>query len=380
MILDGYSYIQDRQTDEKTYWRCENHKTFNCHYRIHTCNSTNSQTHVTIINRNGNHTTSCNSDPIKILLRKFHENVVDRAKNTQESTDTVLSQCISNLPDPARVRLPPLDHVKRTIQHHRKINDLPQIPNNVDFPCVPILLQSTKRNEIFLRVDTGPGADRILIFSSPEQISILESSDDFFIDGTFDVVPEIFYQLYVIHAVHRQHVIPAVFGLLRRKNAVTYQRLINNIVEFAPAWCPQNIVLDFEKAVMNVFSTSFPQASLSGCYFHLRQSIHRQLQAQGLQKYYEDDGDFAHGIHKIAALAFIHPKDVVEAFVQLSIHLGNRFQSMLDYFEDNYIGRFRANGSRARPLFDIEFWNVHERTKNLQMRTNNSAEAWNRRI
>ncbi|CAF1304925.1 unnamed protein product, partial [Didymodactylos carnosus] len=246
----------------------------------------------------------CNSDPIKILLRKFYEIVVDRAKNTQESTDTVLSQCISKLLDPARVRLPPLDHI----------------------------------------------------------------------------VPEIFYQLYVIYAVPRQHVIPVVFGLLCRKNAVTYQRLINNIVEFAPAWCPQNIVLEFEKAVMNVFSTSFPQASLSGCYFHLRQSIHRQLQAQGLQKYYEDDGDFAHGIHKIAALAFIHPKDVVEAFVQLSIHLGNRFQTILDYFEHNYIGRFRANGSRAWPLFDIEFWNVHERTKNLQIRTNNSAEEWNRRI
>ena len=53
---------------------------------------------------------------------------------------------------------------------------------------------------------------------------------------------------------------------------------------------------------------------------------------------------------------------------------------MLDYFEDNYIGRFRANGLRTRPLLAIEYWNAYERTKNQQMRTNNSAEAWNRRI
>ena len=99
-----------------------------------------------------------------------------------------------------------------------------------------------------------------------------------------------------------------------------------------------------------------------------------------MQKQYEEDVDFAHGIHKIVALAFIHPDNVINAFTDLSIHLDDTFQTMLDYFEDNYIGRFRANGLRTRPLLAIEYWNVYERTKNQQMRTNNSAEAWNRRI
>ena len=31
------------------------------------------------------------------------------------------------------------------------------------------------------------GPDRILIFSSPEQSSMLESSTEFLVDGTFDV-------------------------------------------------------------------------------------------------------------------------------------------------------------------------------------------------
>jgi FLYWCH zinc finger domain len=157
MIIQGYSYTQDRQTDEKTYWRCENHKIFNCHYRIHTCNSTRTTTHVTILKQNGNHTISCKRDSVKISLRRFHETVVDRVNNTHESTDTVLSQCILKLSDSARIRLPPLDHVKRTIRNHRKKNDLLQIPNNEDFLCVPMVLQSAKRNENFLRIDTGPG-------------------------------------------------------------------------------------------------------------------------------------------------------------------------------------------------------------------------------
>jgi len=54
--------------------------------------------------------------------------------------------------------------------------------------------------------------------------------------------------------------------------------MINKILEFASGWNPQNMMLDFEKAVMNYFSTTFPQASLSECYFHFRQSLHRQLQ------------------------------------------------------------------------------------------------------
>jgi hypothetical protein len=89
------------------------------------------------------------------------------------------------------------------------------------------------------------------------------------------------------------------------------------------------------------------------------------FQEQGLQKQYEDDVDFAHGIHKTAALAFIHPDNVIDAFTQLSIQLCDTFQTMSNYFEDNYIGRFRANRSHARTLFNVGFWNVRERTKKV---------------
>ena len=157
MVIDGYSYIRDRQTDEKTYWRCGNHRKFNCHYRIHTCNFTTNAAHANILKCNGVHTTSCHRDPLEISLRKFHEDLIDRTKTTQESNDIVLSKCLTQLSTPARLRLPPLDHVERTIRHHRKENDLPSIPNDVNFPSVPSILKFTKQNELFLRIDTGPG-------------------------------------------------------------------------------------------------------------------------------------------------------------------------------------------------------------------------------
>ena len=102
------------------------------------------------------------------------------------------------------------------------------------------------------------------------------------VDGTFKVVPEIFYQLYIIHSIYRHHVVPVVFALLRRKNAETYKRLINEILKFAPCWLPQSIMLDFEQACIKAYETSFPNVKLSGYYFHLRQNVHRKIQVKNL--------------------------------------------------------------------------------------------------
>ena len=63
------------------------------------------------------------------------------------------------------------------------------------------------------------GTDRILIFSSDEQISILQSTEDFLVDEIFQVVPKLFYQLYNIYSIYRHHVVPVVFTLLCPKDA-----------------------------------------------------------------------------------------------------------------------------------------------------------------
>jgi hypothetical protein len=102
------------------------------------------------------------------------------------------------------------------------------------------------------------------------------------VDGTFKIVPEIFYQVYIIYSIYRQHVVPVVFALLCRKDAETYKRLINEILKFAPSWFPQSIMLDFEQACIKVYETSFPNVKLSGCYFHLRQNLHHKIQVRNL--------------------------------------------------------------------------------------------------
>ena len=109
-----------------------------------------------------------------------------------------------------------------------------------------------------------PGDNRILIFANPEQLHVLQAAQDFLVDGTFKVVPEIFYQLFIIHAVYRQHTIPVVYALLRRKDAGKYSSLFGEIVKIAPTWLPASVMMNFEQASISSLKKKFRSVSLSG--------------------------------------------------------------------------------------------------------------------
>ncbi|CAF3794187.1 unnamed protein product [Rotaria magnacalcarata] len=244
---------------------------------------------------------------------------------------------------------------------------------------VPTALTMTIRNDKFLQFDSGPGDHRLIIFSSPEQLKILEETEEILIDGTFKVTPVIFTQLYTIHGVYRNCVFPLVFALLSDKQQQTYQRLINELRRLCPSWNPKSVMVDFEKGAINAFQGTFTTLSISGCFFHLQKSIQRKLQDLGLKTNYENDSKFAYDVNKIAALAFLLPSDVNQGFDDLYGSLPSILEPVLDYFEDTYIGRRRPNG-RATPRYPVNLWNMHQRTINNSMRTNNQAEAWHRRL
>ncbi|CAF3453952.1 unnamed protein product [Rotaria socialis] len=53
-----------------------------------------------------------------------------------------------------------------------------------------------------------------------------------------NVTPSIFYQLYAVHVVYRNAVLPVVFALLPNKTQQTYRRLIDKLSEICPLWSP----------------------------------------------------------------------------------------------------------------------------------------------
>ena len=118
---------------------------------------------------------------------------------------------------------------------------------------------------------------------------------------------------------------------------------------------------------------------MHGCFYHLCSNMSKRIQQSELQERHIIDPEFALQLRMISALAFVPPHDVQNSLNQLAalIHnqYGNVADGVLDYFEDNYVGRFRVNAPRGIPTFPIDFWNMFHRTDDELPRTNNAVEV-----
>ena len=148
-----------------------------------------------------------------------------------------------------------------------------------------------------------------------------------------------------------------------------------------PQFKPSFISLDFEMAILNAARTYFPGVVLRGCLFHLMKNFRLHLGAAGLLSRYDNDAMFSLHARMIIALAFVPIGNLDVAFDALTEELPQELQPMLNWLEDNYLGRpFGRNRRRRAPMFPPQLWNVYDRVLNDQDRTNNHAEAAHRRL
>ena len=278
--------------------------------------------------------------------------------------------------------LPSIRNLKRRVQRTRVVVAAgPPNPQNLADLVIPLQFTRYEREpnvfENFLLYDSGQGAreNRLLIFSTQRNLDILQRSTNWAMDGTFDVAPPLFSQLYSIHSQFGGRSHPLVFGLLPSKRRVTYDTFFVGVQQISNNLQPTSIITDFEMAAIQAAGTAFPNATQSGCFFHLTQNIYRRIQNEGLQVRYETDANFALQCRMIGALAFVPVADIPDAFDALVAHVPVELTPVLDYFEDTYIGRPDRRGRRRNPLFRLEFWNMFDRVLHRYDRTTNSVEA-----
>ncbi|KII73603.1 hypothetical protein RF11_16304 [Thelohanellus kitauei] len=110
--------------------------------------------------------------------------------------------------------LPSPKSITRTIQRFRFINNIPMhLPEN---------LRVTHDNAQFLMIDANVDGNRLLLFSTQQNLSLLSQITFFLSDGTYKTCPGMFQRFYKIHALLIDQVFPLVYALLPRKTSITY--------------------------------------------------------------------------------------------------------------------------------------------------------------
>ncbi|XP_035207656.1 uncharacterized protein LOC118182424 [Stegodyphus dumicola] len=251
--------------------------------------------------------------------------IKERAVTTQESTHSLAAVGTIGLPCAVSGHIPPVENIKKIIRYARH-GEMPlHNPRCLEELVIPEQFSKTLKEEKFLLYDSGVQTDRILIFSTLRNLDFMAECPNWFADGTFKATPPLFSQIYTIHGVKYDNVIPSVYVLMPNKREETYNRVFTVIKSLKPNLQPKTVMTDFEKAAINAFKNSFPNIIQRGCFFHLSlsQCVYRKVQSAGLQSKYETDPNFVLEISQLAALAFVPTSDVIEPII--------------NYFEDTWI-------------------------------------------
>jgi len=382
----GYLMVKDRNRNNVYYWCCERRRTEGCKGRA-TTTLYNDLQYLRNFSEHDHAPQAVNTNIAKAVAE-----IKKRACETREKPTQIIQANMASISEETRPCMPSRNALRRKIARVRRTKTPPQ-PQSIEEINIPASLRVNLNGDPFLIKDHTIEQERILLFTSKENILHLSQASFWLMDGTFDTVPTIFCQLYTIHASvgteNNSRILPLVYALMSRKSEDLYKWLFNDLCQFAEEndiiLTPSYILTDFEQAAINASHGEFPNAINKGCFFHLGQSGWRKIQNCGLAVQYGNDEHFSLLIRHLFALAFLPAHEIPSAFDILKPRIPPEANNIVQWFEDNYVhGKIRRqlrNGNIVRdtPLFPPQLWSVYDSVELGIPRTQNTVEAWHRR-
>ena len=367
LAVGGFDYIERKDrwllNGQKT-WRCREHKKLKCPATVKTLNGK-------VIEKLGWNNHSHHGDPLKPMVRQVQSDLRARASTSMESTSSIVSSSLLNVLQ----RLPKRSSLNDNCRAKRRATNIGPNPQDLNF-------EMPQKFETLTLYDSGSNdPNRMLILGNRDLLEVLENAELWQGDGTFDICPAVFYQLYTIHAKIGNSYPPCVYFLLTNKSQETYIRALEQLKLLIPNASPNTILVDFERAPINAFGQVFSTSTLKGCYFHHGQSLNRKVGELGLKTQYENNAEFNLSVKCLQALSFVPEVRVLDIFLELADTFPqdiDRVNELLSYFEVTYVrGRERANGmGRAPPSYSPGFWNHYTDVQNNIPRTTNAVEGY----
>lgn len=195
-------------------------------------------------------------------------------------------------------------------------------------------------NQVLDNVPNAPDA-RILGFSTPTDLRRLALADKIYLDGTFKVTPNPFYQLFTINSmatldVNRSVLFPRVYFLLPNKSGNTYQQAMQIVVDLiaqahVDAGTPDapihwtHVSCDYESGLLQAIPTIRtnplgPPIVVDGCHFHYCSAIFKKATTgpfSMLADYSNPDNLLRIFLQYIYALPLLREEDMFDAFMDV---------------------------------------------------------------
>ena len=163
-------------------------------------------------------------------------------------------------------------------------------------------------------------------------------------DGTFSVAPQHFYQLYTLHGVVLNQVLPLAYCLLTKKSRSIYREMFTAIKSQAESRSipisVDNFRIDFELACIRSFEDVFPEAQVECCFFHLAQAHWRKIVDLGLRQQYIEDESLSMSLRMLTALAFVPAQHIYDSFQSMKESTPEIASGFIEYMEETYVGKY----------------------------------------
>ena len=193
---------------------------------------------------------------------EFTKNLKRKAtEQCHTSTQNILTQCLIDNPNVSHL-LANHHSLARNIQLAKakaKGFTEPQATNLEDFVLPPEAMQTFHGKSFLLYDEPAPRKERLMVFSTADNMDMLSACKLWLCDGTFWVAPKDFTQSYTIHANIFGKSIPLVYALLPDKKEETYRKFLEvitnavNITDFNGL----KIILDFQVSPIKLFLELF---------------------------------------------------------------------------------------------------------------------------
>ena len=193
LIYQGYYYVKVKVlVSGAVTWECEKRRGSGTGDKTNQCRSRLQVKDDAVIKEWHEHTHAPDVTRAEVLRTKTA--IKRQAESSQDTAQQIITSSMQGLSQEAATQLPHIRSIRRGIRRNRQTG-APANPVNRASIDLPAQYKNLPNGERFLQYDSGAVDNRILIFATDASLQLLASSNHWFMDGTFKIVPELFFQL-----------------------------------------------------------------------------------------------------------------------------------------------------------------------------------------